>query len=244
VLSLIFGGDFIGGGSSESPGDVAVGESAPVQSTAEEEKRIQFMSFLLDDQQGVWSRLMPQLGTQYREARLAVFRGAVNSGCGNASAAMGPFYCPRDERVYLDLGFFDELATRFEAPGDFAQAYVVAHEIGHHVQNVAGTMGEVQQAQARARGNANEYSVRLELQADCYAGVWAHSTSQRQLLEAGDVEEGLAAASAVGDDRIQQQTSGEIRPESFAHGTSQQRAFWFRRGLESGDPRVCNTFDA
>ena len=244
VLSLIFGGDFIGGGSSESPGDVAVGESAPVQSTAEEEKRIQFMSFLLDDQQGVWSRLMPQLGTQYREARLAVFRGAVNSGCGNASAAMGPFYCPRDERVYLDLGFFDELATRFEAPGDFAQAYVVAHEIGHHVQNVAGTMGEVQQAQARARGNANEYSVRLELQADCYAGVWAHSTSQRQLLEAGDVEEGLAAASAVGDDRIQQQTSGEIRPESFTHGTSQQRAFWFRRGLESGDPRVCNTFDA
>ena len=244
VLSLIFGGDFFGGGSTESPGDVAVGESAPVQSTAEEEKRIQFMSFLLDDQQGVWSRLMPQLGTQYREARLAVFRGAVNSGCGNASAAMGPFYCPRDERVYLDLGFFDELATRFEAPGDFAQAYVVAHEIGHHVQNVAGTMGEVQQAQARARGNANEYSVRLELQADCYAGVWAHSTSQRQLLEAGDVEEGLAAASAVGDDRIQQQTSGEIRPESFTHGTSQQRAFWFRRGLESGDPRVCNTFDA
>ena len=245
VLSLIFGGDFIGGGgSSESPGDVAVGESAPVQSTAEEEERIQFMSFLLDDQQAVWGRLMPQLGTQYREARLAVFRGEVNSGCGNASAAMGPFYCPRDERVYLDLGFFDELATRFEAPGDFAQAYVVAHEIGHHVQNVAGTMGEVQQAQARARGNANEYSVRLELQADCYAGVWAHSTSQRQLLQAGDVEEGLAAASAVGDDRIQQQTTGEIRPESFTHGTSQQRAFWFRRGLESGDPRVCNTFDA
>lgn len=245
VLGLIFGGDFFGGGNGSTttaPGDVAVGESAPVQSSPEEERRIEFLSFLLDDQQAVWARLMPQLGTQYREARLAVFREAVNSGCGSASAAMGPFYCPRDERVYLDLGFFDELATRFGAPGDFAQAYVVAHEIGHHVQNVTGTMGEAQAAQARDRANANEYSVRLELQADCYAGIWANTTSQRQMLERGDVEEGLGAASAVGDDRIQQQATGDIRPESFTHGTSEQRMFWFRRGLESGDPRVCDTF--
>ena len=244
VLGLVFGGDFIGGGggpATTAPGDVAPG--APVQGSAAEEEQMQFLSFLLDDQQAVWTRLMPQLGTQYREARLGVFRGAVQSGCGNASAAMGPFYCPRDERVYLDLSFFDELAKRFGAPGDFAQAYVVAHEIGHHVQHVTGTMGEVQQAQSRDRRNANEYSVRLELQADCYAGIWAHSTSQRRLLQEGDVEEGLAAASAVGDDRLQQQATGDINPESFTHGTSAQRAQWFRRGLESGDPRVCNTFE-
>ncbi|MBA3890933.1 MAG: neutral zinc metallopeptidase [Gemmatimonadaceae bacterium] len=246
VLGLIFGGDFIGGGGgpiATSPGDVAP-NGAPVQGTPQEEEQMQFMSFLLDDQQAVWARLAPALGTQYREARLGVFRGAVRSGCGNASAAMGPFYCPRDERVYLDLAFFDELASRFGAPGDFAQAYVVAHEIGHHVQNVTGTMGRVQAEQQRDRRNANEYSVRLELQADCYAGIWAHSTSQRQLLERGDVEEGLAAASAVGDDRLQQQGSGDIKPETFTHGTSAQRAQWFRRGLESGDPRVCNTFES
>lgn len=247
VLGLVFGGDFIGGGGggpvATSPGDVAAG-GAPVQGTPQEEEQMQFLSFLLDDQQAVWARLAPSLGTPYREARLGVFRGAVQSGCGNASAAMGPFYCPRDERVYLDLAFFDELASRFGAPGDFAQAYVVAHEIGHHVQNVTGTMGRVQAEQQRDRRNANEYSIRLELQADCYAGVWANSTSQRQLLERGDVEEGLAAASAVGDDRLQQQATGDIRPETFTHGTSAQRAQWFRRGLESGDPRVCNTFES
>ena len=245
VLGLIFGGDFMGGGGGPvtSPGDVSP-TSAPVQGTAEEEKQIEFLSFILDDQQQVWARLTPSLGSQYREARLGVFRGSVQSGCGSASAAMGPFYCPRDERVYLDMAFFDELARRFGAPGDFAQAYVVAHEIGHHVQNVTGTMARVQQAQASDRRNANEYSVRLELQADCYAGIWANSTSQRQLLDAGDIEEGLAAASAVGDDRMQQQATGEIRPESFTHGSSAQRAQWFRRGFESGDPRTCNTFDS
>ena len=245
VLGLLFGGDFMGGGDgpvATSPGDVAPGQ--PVESTPAEEQQMQFLSFILDDQQQVWARLAPSLGTPYREARLGVFRGGVQSGCGNASAAMGPFYCPRDERVYLDLAFFDELARRFGAPGDFAQAYVVAHEIGHHVQNVTGVMGQAQEAQARDRRNANEYSIRLELQADCYAGIWANSTSQRQLLEAGDVEEGLAAAAAVGDDRIQQQQTGDIRPESFTHGTSAQRTQWFRRGLESGDPRVCNTFES
>ena len=197
VFTMLFGGDFLSGGGEQqasSPGDVAVGPTAPVRTTPEEEREIEFLSFLLDDQQAVWTRLAPQLGAQYRDAQLAVFRGAVQSGCGNASAAMGPFYCPRDERVYLDLGFFDELAQRFGAPGDFAQAYVVAHEIGHHVQNITGTMAEAQQAMASDRARANEYSVRLELQADCYAGVWAHTSSQRQLLEAGDVDEGLAPA--------------------------------------------------
>jgi predicted metalloprotease len=167
---------------------------------------------------------------------------AVSTACGDAPAAVGPFYCPTDERVYLDLSFFDELAQRFGAPGDFAQAYVIAHELGHHVQHVLGIEQRVRQMQGTRPGAANQLSVALELQADCFAGVWGNSTSQRRLLQQGDVEEGLAAASAVGDDRIQAQMTGQIRPDKFTHGSAAQRAQWFRRGLESGDPNSCDTF--
>jgi predicted metalloprotease len=208
-----------------------------VQESAAEAERADFLSFVLDDAQATWTRLLPG----YRDARLVLFRGAVRSGCGDASAAMGPFYCPADERVYLDLGFFDELSRRFGAPGDFAQAYVLAHEIGHHVQRLTGTESRVREAQGENPERANALSVRLELQADCYAGVWAHSTARRELLETGDPEEALGAASAVGDDRIQEMSGGGIRPESFTHGSAAQRMEWFQRGFETGDPNACDT---
>src|SRR5688572_4404356 len=243
VLSLVFGVNIFdsGGGGpvpQASPGDV----QQPVATTPAEEERVQFVSFVLDDVQKTWAQLLPRIGDQYREARLAVFRDAVSTACGDAPAAVGPFYCPADERVYLDLSFFDELARRFGAPGDFAQAYVIAHELGHHVQHVLGIEQRVRQMQGSRPGSANQLSVALELQADCFAGVWANSTAQRRLLEQGDVEEGLGAASAVGDDRIQAQMTGQIRPDKFTHGSAAQRAQWFRRGLESGDPNSCDTF--
>jgi predicted metalloprotease len=242
ILSLVFGVNIFDGGGGPvpqtAPGDV----QQPVSTTPQEEERVQFVSFVLDDVQQTWAQLLPKIGDQYREARLAVFRDAVSTACGDAPGAVGPFYCPADERVYLDLSFFDELARRFGAPGDFAQAYVIAHEIGHHVQHVIGIEQRVRQLQGSRPGAANQLSVALELQADCFAGVWGNSTSQRRLLEQGDVEEGLAAASAVGDDRIQAQATGQIRPDKFTHGSAAQRAQWFRRGLESGDPNVCDTF--
>ena len=170
-------------------------------------------------------------------AKLVLFREAVQSGCGAAQSAMGPFYCPLDEKVYIDLGFYDELQRRFGAAGDFAQAYVIAHEIGHHVQHVLGIERQVRQAQQRAARRGERVSVRLELQADCFAGVWGHSTQQRDMLERGDIEEGLSAAAAIGDDRIQERTSGRVQPETFTHGSSEQRVNWFRRGLESGRSR-------
>jgi hypothetical protein len=245
ILSLVFGVNIFdsGGGGGPvpqaSPGDA----QQPVNSTPEEEKRIQFVSFVLDDAQQTWAQLLPKVdGQQYRNAKLAVFRDAVNTGCGQAPAAVGPFYCPVDEKVYLDLSFFDELAQRFGAPGDFAQAYVIAHELGHHVQHLLGIEQRVRQMQESRPGAANQLSVALELQADCFAGVWGNSTSQRRLLEQGDIEEGLSAASAVGDDRLQAQATGSIRPDKFTHGSSAQRSQWFRRGLESGDPNSCDTF--
>jgi len=197
---------------------------------------------VLDDAQDTWAALLPQLGMTYREARLVLFRDEVSSACGFAQAASGPFYCPGDEKVYIDLSFFDELKRRFGAPGDFAQAYVLAHEIGHHVQKVVGTSSEVRRAQQQRPDLANELSVRLELQADCYAGVWGNSTARRALLQQGDVEEGLAAASAVGDDRIQREATGRVNPDAFTHGSSAQRVEWFRRGMATGDPRSCDTF--
>lgn len=217
-----------------------VSQTAPLspEDSAREEQSIQFVSFVLDDAQQTWSQLLPG----YRAAKLVVFRDATQSGCGVGQAAMGPFYCSLDQRVYIDLGFFDELDRRFEAPGDFAQAYVLAHEIGHHVQNLTGTHDRVRELQQTRPTAANELSVRVELQADCYAGVWGHSTGQRRLLETGDVEEGLAAASAVGDDRIQQRTTGEINVDAFTHGSAAQRSAWFKRGFASGDPRSCDTF--
>ena len=245
ILSLVFGVNiFDSGGGSPAPQQTAPGDvRQPVSSTPEEEKRIQFVSFVLDDVQQTWAQLLPKVdGQQYHDAKLAVFRDAVNTGCGQAPAEVGPFYCPVDQKVYLDLSFFDELAQRFGAPGDFAQAYVIAHELGHHVQHLLGIEQRVRQMQESRPGAANQLSVALELQADCFAGVWGNSTSQRKLLEQGDIEEGLGAASAVGDDRLQAQTTGSIRPDKFTHGTSAQRSQWFRRGLESGDPNSCDTF--
>jgi predicted metalloprotease len=205
--------------------------------SAGQEEQVQFVSFVLDDVQNTWAKILPS----YHPARMVLFRNSTDSGCGTAQSAMGPFYCPLDERVYLDLGFFDELERRFGATGDFARAYVMAHELGHHVQHLTGTDARVRQAQESNPSAANELSVRIELQADCYAGVWAHSTDQRKLLQQGDVEEALGAASAVGDDRIQKQTTGRINVDSFTHGSAAQRSTSFRRGFESGDPRNCNT---
>jgi len=210
------------------------------QSTPSEDEAIEFVSFVLDDLQGTWNRVLPG----YRDTKLVIFRGAVRSGCGVAQAAMGPFYCPADQKVYIDLGFYDELHRRFGAPGDFAQAYVLAHEVGHHIQTLNGIEGKVRQLQKQRPRLANQIQVRMELQADCLAGVWAHSTAQRNILEDGDVEEAMRAASAIGDDRIQEMSTGRVRPEAFTHGSSEQRMRWFRRGLESGDPGVCNTFDS
>src|SRR5687768_7046685 len=214
ILSLVFGVNIFDGGGGGGPIQTSPGAvDQPVASTPQEEERIQFLSFVLDDVQQTWTQLLPKTGDQYREAKLAVFRDAVSTACGDAPAAVGPFYCPTDEKVYLDLSFFDELARRFGAPGDFAQAYVVAHELGHHLQHVLGIEQHVRQLQEQRPESANQLSVALELQADCFAGVWGNSTSQRRLLESGDVDEALGAASAVGDDRIQAQTTGRIRPD-------------------------------
>jgi predicted metalloprotease len=240
VLSLVFKRDFfslVGAGGVAPATETA--EGPPAETTPEEERLASFVSFVLDDAQKVWQQ---RLGASYRPAKLVLFRDAVQSACGFAESATGPFYCPGDEKVYIDLGFYEELQRRFGAPGDFAQAYVLAHEIGHHVQNVLGTEAEVRQARQSRADLANELSVRLELQADCYAGVWGHSTAQRDVLEQGDVEEGLGAAAAVGDDRLQQQGGGRVVPESFTHGSSAQRQQWFRRGLETGRPEDCDTF--
>ena len=234
VLSLIFGRDFLSlvGDSSSVPAD----SSYPTaERSATDDRHLQFMSFVLDDAQATWHKILPQ----YRDAKLVLFTDVVRSACGSAQSATGPFYCPADEKVYLDTAFFEELDRRFGAPGDFAQAYVVGHEIGHHVQHLLGTSGKVSRLQRSNPEQANAASVQLELQADCLAGVWGHSTAQRNILEQGDVEEGLNAAAAIGDDRL---TGGRVSPDSFTHGTSEQRVQWFRRGLETGDIRACNTF--
>jgi uncharacterized protein len=245
VLSLIFGRDFIGGGGGGGPvtTQTEYGEAAPVQQTPAEDSLVQFVSFVLDNSQDAWEQILPQqAGTQYRDAKLVLFRDVVQSGCGTAQSAMGPFYCPLDERLYIDLGFYNELERRFGAPGDFAQAYVLAHEVGHHVQHVLGTDARVRELQERRPEAANALSVRTELQADCYAGVWASTVRQQRILDPGDLEEGLGAASAVGDDRIQQQATGRVRPESFTHGSAAQRMQWFRRGFDSGRMDACDTF--
>jgi predicted metalloprotease len=212
--------------------------SGPVASTPEEERMVEFVSFVLDDTQATWHELLPR---EYQDARLVLFRDQVQSACGFGQAASGPFYCPGDGQVYLDLSFFEELHRRFGAPGDFAQAYVIAHEIGHHVQNLLAIESRVRQLQRAGASDANELSVRMELQADCFAGVWGASAEHRGLLETGDVDEGLNAAAAIGDDRLQKMSTGRVHPESFTHGSSAQRVEWFRRGLESGSPDVCDT---
>ena len=244
ILSFIFRTNLftlLGGGT----GDSGTTVSQPDPARDETEKPlVQFVSFVLDDTQKTWTQILPeQTNTPYRHAKLVLFRDSTQSGCGGAAASTGPFYCPEDERVYIDLGFFDELSRRFGAPGQFAQAYVLAHELGHHVQKLLGIEGKVHQLQESNSREANPLSVKLELQADCFAGVWAHSTQQRGLLESGDVQSALGAAAAVGDDRLQKMSTGHISPESFTHGTSQQRMHWFKAGLDNGTVAACNTFD-
>jgi uncharacterized protein len=242
LLSLVFGVDLTGLGGGGEPTVEETSGGAVVNESPEERRMVEFVSFVLDDAQQTWLRLAPSVGTEYRDARLVLFRDLVQSACGTGQSAMGPFYCPMDQKVYIDLGFFDALDAKLGAGGDFAQAYVIAHEIGHHVQNLAGTAQSVRQTSEARPHLANELSVRLELQADCYAGVWAASTNQRGLLESGDIEEGMGAAAAVGDDRLQRKQGGAVQPESFTHGSSSQRTRWFRRGLESGRAESCDTF--
>jgi uncharacterized protein len=212
----------------------------------ESDERTAFVSAVLGDTEDTWHALFKQMGRTYREPTLVLFSGAAQSACGFAEAAVGPFYCPGDQKVYLDLSFFDELHDRFGASGDFAQAYVIAHEVGHHVQNLLGIADQVQGVRQRAgEREANALSVMMELQADCFAGVWGyHADKNRHLLEAGDLEEGLNAAAAIGDDRLQRQAQGYVVPESFTHGSSAQRVRWFQQGLDSGDPGRCDTFTA
>lgn len=219
--------------------------SAP-QASADEKAAAQFVGRVLADTEDVWQRIFASFGRKYQEPRLVMFRGATNSACGQGIAQMGPFYCPLDSKVYIDLSFFNELSRRFGAPGDFAQAYVISHEVGHHVQNLLGIAEKVQAAKQRmSERDANELQVRMELQADCFAGVWASLAHQlKNRLEPGDVEEGIRAAEAIGDDMIQKKTQGRIVPEAFTHGSSEQRARWFRRGLESGQIQQCDTFNA
>lgn len=222
------------------------GGGGPESRPAEENKLADFVSVVLADTEDTWNAVMPQqAGRDYVEPKLVLFTGATQSGCGVGQAAMGPFYCPVDSSVYIDLGFYGQLQDRFGAPGDFAQAYVIAHEVGHHVQNLLGISEQVHGMRDRlSESDYNALSVRQELQADCFAGIWGHHAQRtRQLLEQGDLEEALNAASAIGDDNIQRQTQGRISPESFTHGTSEQRARWFRRGFESGRMESCDTFE-
>jgi uncharacterized protein len=242
ILSFIFKTNLFTLVSGGPGAPAAVSEPDPARDTAEK-PLVQFVSFVLDDTQNTWAQILPQQAhTNYRHAKLVLFRDYTQSGCGGAESATGPFYCPEDEKVYIDLSFFDELSRRFGAPGQFAQAYVLAHELGHHIQKLTGIEGKVEQLRERDSSEANPLSVKLELQADCFAGVWAHSTEQRDLLEKGDVESALGAASAVGDDRLQKMATGHIHPESFTHGTSQQRMHWFQSGFQNGTISACNTF--
>ena len=219
------------------------GSSAHVN-TASENQQKRFIATVLGDTEKIWGKIFREHGAKYKEPTLIIYRGSTTSGCGHASAQMGPFYCPNDQKIYLDLGFFDELQKKYKAGGDFAEAYVLAHEVGHHIQNMEGTLSKVQRMKQQARGQAgqNRLQVRVELQADCYAGVWAHYEDKLfGSLEKGDVEEALNAASAIGDDTLQKQAQGYVVPDSFTHGSSAQRVEWFKKGIQSGDIATCNT---
>jgi predicted metalloprotease len=221
-------------------------QQVPYEESAAETEARQLVSQVLADTEEAWGQIFSSSGRTYEQPKLVLFSGAVESACGFAQAAVGPFYCPADHQVYIDLSFYDELRDRFGASGDFAQAYVIAHEVGHHVQTLLGISDKTQAARSRAsQTESNALSVRQELQADCFAGIWAHNADQsRNVLEAGDVEEGLNAASAIGDDRLQKQSRGYVSPESFTHGSSEQRVRWFKRGFESGLIESCDTFEA
>lgn len=249
VLSVVFKQNFFallgdgGSPSSGSPSASVASHPDPARDQAEK-PTVEFVSFVLDDAQKTWTDILPQqAGTPYRHAKLVLFRDYTDSGCGAAESATGPFYCPGDEKVYIDLGFYDELKRKFGAPGEFAQAYVLAHELGHHIQKLTGVESRVRQMQRRNPQQQNALSVRLELQADCLAGVWAHSTQQRGLLDAADVQSALGAAAAVGDDRLQKMATGHVSPESFTHGSADQRMHWFQRGFDTGSIAACNTFE-
>jgi predicted metalloprotease len=246
LLSWATGVDFlslVGGGGAPT---ASVGTSGPVASSPAEEKLVDYVDAVMNDTQDTWQRL---LGDRYQPTKARLFRDAIQSACGFAQSASGPFYCPGDHYVYLDLGFFEELRNRFGASGDFAEAYVLAHEVGHHVQNVLGIDTQMRQLQERNPSAQNDLSVRLELQADCFAGVWAHQTNKsgraatgRMEMESGDLEEGLRAAAAIGDDRIQRMSTGHVFPDKVTHGSAEQRVTWLRRGFDSGDPQACQTF--
>jgi predicted metalloprotease len=247
VLSLVFHRNFfalLGLGSDTSqptpvPGTRVAGQPSDDYAN---DKTAQLVSFVLDDVQKTWEAEFARRNRTYRHAKLVLFRDLTSSGCGTAQSATGPFYCPADERVYIDLGFYDELQHRFGAPGEFAEAYVLAHEIGHHVQNLLGLERQMRQLQGARPSRSNQLSVAFELQADCLAGVWAHSTGQRGILENGDIQSALGAAAAVGDDRLQKMATGTVHPESWTHGSSAQREQWFQTGYESGDLDRCDTF--
>ena len=243
ILSLIFKRDFLSlvSNGSMDTGGTTVSQPDPVRDQ-QEKPLVDFVTFVLNDTQNTWSQILPAQGVPYRHAKLVLYRDYYPSACGAAQSATGPFYCPEDEKVYIDLGFYDELKQRFGAPGEFAEAYVLAHEIGHHVQKLLGIEGKMRQAQEQNPQAANQLSVRLELQADCLAGVWGHSTQQRNLLDPGDVDSGLKAAAAVGDDRLQRMSRGTVNPETFTHGSSAQRTEWFQRGFQDGTIAACNTF--
>ena len=257
VIAMIMGADpgailsdIAGGGTSSyapAPPSSSASRTPGTQAPAGDAET-QFVSRVLKSTEDVWQEIFRDMGRQYRDPKLVLFRGATRTECGVGQSAMGPFYCPADQRVYLDLGFFDELARRFNAPGQFPQAYVIAHEIGHHVQNLLGISGKVQQMrESMSKRDGNALSVRTELQADCFAGVWANRADRQRggkMIDDKDVDQALAAASAIGDDALQKQAQGRVVPDSFTHGTSAQRARWFRKGLVSGDPRQCDTFRA
>lgn len=222
-------------------------ETTEAQPISKDDPMAVFVAKVLGSTEETWGKIFQQSGHQYPAPKLVLFTGQTSTACGAGQAAMGPFYCPADQKVYIDLSFYQEMKNRFHAPGDFAQAYVIAHEVGHHIQNLMGTSEQVQRARqsARSEAEANQYSVRLELQADCYAGVWAnHADGENRILEAGDVEEAMTAAAAIGDDALQKQAQGYAVPDSFTHGTSQQRMHWFNQGLSTGDIQQCDTFKA
>ncbi|MFL5614484.1 MAG: neutral zinc metallopeptidase [Gemmatimonadaceae bacterium] len=242
VLSLIFGRDFVTGNTSTDTAQPATSANGEVASSPSEDRMVQFVTFVLNDVQNTWRSILSDRHVPYEDAKLVLFRDMTQSGCGTAQSTMGPFYCPIDQKVYIDLGFYDELQRRFGAPGDFAQAYVLAHELGHHVQHLLGIDAQARRLQSDNPGSANAVSVRLELQADCFAGIWGHTTEQRRLLDQGDIEEGLNAAAAVGDDRLQRAATGHVNAETFTHGSAAQRSAWFKRGLTTGQIESCDTF--
>ena len=240
IINLLMGGD-----ASQLPDLLPQQQSQPMsaEQAAADEERAQFVKVVLAETEDVWNSIIAKQGQDYREPTLVLFRDIVQSGCGNASAASGPFYCPADQKLYIDLSFYEELQGRFNAPGDFAMAYVIAHEVGHHVQNLLGLTDKMARERERLSEAAyNKLSVKLELQADYFAGVWAHFANRAKILEAGDIEEALNAANAIGDDRLQRQAQGTVVPDAFTHGTSEQRMYWFKKGFESGDPSQGDTF--